>query len=281
MADKILMHPSLRQAQDIIDICRPLHLFGITYFAHVHIDREQKFCAISNNPGFMEHYLTNGYYNADIHRGVHQFGNLVIWDAFERVGKSAKMHREAAAFGVQHTFTIIEKNVGGSDFYHFANNVNDPGINQTYLGHLDLLKLFILHFKEKVGQDKILSKAYQLKFDINPLSGYTIKSDAAFLRSYEKRIQFLHAISAHRNQHNQNQVIHGVSLTKCEMECLYFTMRGKTAKQIARVLGKSYRTVEEQITQLKKKLQVPCKADLIEKAFDFFAGSGGEMQGIG
>lgn len=47
-------------------------------------------------------------------------------------------------------------------------------------------------------------------------------------------------------------------------------VRGKTAKQIARVLALSHRTIEHRIESIKHKLQVKSKADLIEKLVDEF-----------
>lgn len=47
-------------------------------------------------------------------------------------------------------------------------------------------------------------------------------------------------------------------------------VRGKTAKQIARVLGLSYRTIEHRVESIKHKLQVKSRADLIERLVDEF-----------
>lgn len=55
-------------------------------------------------------------------------------------------------------------------------------------------------------------------------------------------------------------------LTSKETECLYYLIRGYTAKMIARVLLISYRTVENHIEQLKIKFKCNTKAELIDKA---------------
>ena len=51
-------------------------------------------------------------------------------------------------------------------------------------------------------------------------------------------------------------------------ECFYLVARGKTAKEIARVLNIDYRTVEVHIERLKRKLDCHTKSQLIEKAFE-------------
>lgn len=55
-------------------------------------------------------------------------------------------------------------------------------------------------------------------------------------------------------------------LTKRQHLCLYFLVRGKSAKEIARVLNLSPRTVESYITQLKIKFHCSSKNELVEKA---------------
>jgi DNA-binding CsgD family transcriptional regulator len=57
-----------------------------------------------------------------------------------------------------------------------------------------------------------------------------------------------------------------IPLSKRQSECMFFMLRGKTAKDIAKILRLSPRTVEEYIEQIKFKLKCTTKSDLIEKA---------------
>ena len=57
-------------------------------------------------------------------------------------------------------------------------------------------------------------------------------------------------------------------ITKQQQICLFYLVRGKSAKEIAHILGKSARTIEKHITQLKEKLECYSKSQLIEKAID-------------
>lgn len=59
--------------------------------------------------------------------------------------------------------------------------------------------------------------------------------------------------------------LHGVSLTPREQECLEYSTKGYTAKQIAKKLQISPRTVEEYLNQLKIKFNVSNKQELIQK----------------
>ncbi len=274
MIDKILIHPALNNAQDLHDICRPLQQLNITYFAHVHVDNNGYFSALTNNPGFTEHYLNNEYYNADIHMANNdKLGNYVVWDAIERFGKSEKMHREAAEFGVQHTFTIIEKSSQGKNFYHFANNSSCKTINQIYLCHLDLLKIFIMHFNESVTQSKSLSHAYNISFALDKAAGnYSAKLNDEFFIDEIKRLEFMGSISlnkldiATKTFLNLNQWQHA-KLSKRELQCLYYYAQGKIAKEIAKQLSLSKRTVEHYLATAKNKVGIVSKSELLQKNF--------------
>lgn len=64
--------------------------------------------------------------------------------------------------------------------------------------------------------------------------------------------------------------IASVKFSKREYECLYYTVRGKSAKQIAFHLKISTRTVEEHLINIKNKLNVYSKNELIDKTIDWF-----------
>lgn len=59
-----------------------------------------------------------------------------------------------------------------------------------------------------------------------------------------------------------------MSLTNRESQVLYYTLRGKTAKSIARVLNVSTKAAEFHIANLKKKFGCSNKSQLIERAID-------------
>lgn len=64
--------------------------------------------------------------------------------------------------------------------------------------------------------------------------------------------------------------LNNILLSKREMECLKLTIKGYTAKKIAKFLGISHRTVEEYIVNIRLKVGVNSKAELIEIAVDYF-----------
>ncbi len=64
--------------------------------------------------------------------------------------------------------------------------------------------------------------------------------------------------------------IQGVHITKKQYECLTLATQGMTAKKIAMRLGISFRTVERHFENLKHRLNVKSKSELIEKFIHHF-----------
>jgi DNA-binding CsgD family transcriptional regulator len=252
MLPKISDHPSLIYADDIAAICRPLQKLNINYFAHATLNKDKQFSAVSTHPAYAKHYIGNQCYNIDIHTAdEHQIGNYVVWDAFELSGKSAIEHQTAIQFGVEHIFTIVEKNQNDMHFYHFGSNLLGKAINQVYLSHVDLLKLFICHFKDKISCHKHLRQAYDLKFLIDDnAEGYSIKTNFSKLDQQRMKTAFLKDLQLINTTSETHK-----SLTNREIEILMWLHHGKTANDIATILQLADVTVNKHIANIKEKAQ--------------------------
>lgn len=260
MLNMLMKHPSLSCADQISNICFPLKKLNITYFAHVRISNGKKVSAIANHPNFTQHYLQNQYFNADIHRvDEKNFGNFFVWDGIEFTGKSAQICREAGEFGVHNPFTIIDRHETWIDYYHFANNSQNKQINQIYLTHLDLLNLFILHFKENIQQSKILSKAYNFVFDIDSSPSIMFEEDFTNF----SRLDFINSLSHH--DINNRIKVESKILSKRQSDIVRLVVKGNTMKEIAKLLKLSPRTVEHYFEMIKIKLNVSSRSELMAK----------------
>lgn len=62
----------------------------------------------------------------------------------------------------------------------------------------------------------------------------------------------------------------GVYFDQRDKDILYLLVRGKTAKNIAKILGLSHRTIEHRLEAIKQKLGTPTKSELIERIVDQF-----------
>jgi len=62
---------------------------------------------------------------------------------------------------------------------------------------------------------------------------------------------------------------HDIHFTSREHDCLRLIVKGKTAKEIGIILGVSFRTIECYLENIKNKMKVKTKSQLIEKAIDY------------
>lgn len=260
MSIMIKNHPSIIHAQEISSICSPLSKLNISYFAHARINNEKKFSALSCNPEFTEHYLNKQYYTADIHMvDEKKFGDFFVWDGIEFSGKSAQMCQEAGEFGIHNPFTIIQRNKESLDYYHFANDSHNKQINQIYLANFDLLKLFISHFNESISHSRFLKNAHELTIDIDSIPQKTFEDSSIF---YDRE-EFLKVLGIDKKDHVVK--VGDISLSKRQAEILKLVHKGKTFKEIARILNLSPRTVGHYFETIKMKFNVYTRSELIGK----------------
>ncbi|MBI2786895.1 MAG: hypothetical protein HYX60_11595 [Legionella longbeachae] len=58
-----------------------------------------------------------------------------------------------------------------------------------------------------------------------------------------------------------------IHLSRRETQCIFFLLRGRSAKETASILNLSYKTVEDHIEKIKCKLNCSKKSELFDKAF--------------
>ena len=81
-------------------------------------------------------------------------------------------------------------------------------------------------------------------------------------------MKYDHQLKLQANYHPNENYTAKIKLTKRQSECLFFLLRGKTAKESAKILKICHRTVENYIDQLKLKFNCQTKSELISKALD-------------
>ncbi|WP_131775114.1 helix-turn-helix transcriptional regulator [Legionella anisa] len=266
MLEQLKRHPTLACVDKMARLCKPLTELGITTFSHLNVSKNNRLTVLCNNPKSFINYIEKKYYEADpcvsFQAETMDFGHYLAWDYVESSGKTREMLADSTALDFKHVFTIINKNDGINNFYHFGTHLSNIGIEQLYLNNLDLLVHFITYFNEQVSQDRSLSKAYSTPLNKSQTSScIEVNSQKNLLSSVEeRRSAFLNSLCA------QNKKV--LRLTQKEMDCGKLLLQGKTAKEIAKIVGISYRTIEDRISVIKDKLKAKNKVDLLRKLID-------------
>lgn len=266
MLEQLKKHPTFTYANEMAQLCQPLAELGITTFSHLNVSKDKRLTVLCNHPKSFKNYVSKKYYEADpcvnFKSETMDFGQYLVWDYVECSGKTKEMLADSTALDFKHVFTIINKKDGTNNFYHFGTHLSHPAIQQLYLNNLDLLVCFISFFSERIVQDKDLAKAYLIPLNTQQSSSCVeMNSQIGLLNpNPEKRSAFLSSLS--------KQSISSC-LTPKEMDCAFLLLEGKTAKEIAKVVGISYRTIEERISIIKDKFKAQNKADLLRKLMTY------------
>ena len=145
--------------------------------------------------------------------------------------------------------TAYKRNKNSVEAWSFGATPSDIGAYNYYINNLPYLEDFIIYFNQAAENIIDLSEASKLayftkKVAIDPFEKY-LNPPALFSR---ERLVLLKDLQ---------------SLTKRELECLSLLGKAKTAKEVGNILGITYRVIEKYRDNIRSKLKLPYKKDLI------------------
>ena len=225
---------------EVRKICHPvLDKLGITFFDYARMYDDGSCYVLANNSDVMSYLFRN---EAPLFTPVeHRLLKKKIYYLVPDNGPYQKVMQDARQyFNVAHAIDLFQCHRGYVDVCCFASTAHNEAIINYYLNHIDVLENFMAYFRNAAsgligGLNRsriILPKHMRLNFD--------------------SRSVFTDQI--------------GVNLlTGRETDIARLITRGKTANEIALTMRRSRRTIEHHIANIKEKLGVCTKSDLIEK----------------
>lgn len=260
-------HFSLTSSQMVAEICNePLANLGVTYFNYLKIYKDGSRDLLTNNPQWIEHFYKNALYQSSGALDIEYFlpKGYFLWSELNNEDPIYAQGREN--FNIDNGLSIVVKQKDATILYIFASTRENHKINNFYVRNIDLFKRFILYFNDKgaglirqAEKNRIILPEHQII--------HQKKSKLPFF-SEKNRIDFFKKTEIERFFISEED--ESVYLTRREAECVAYMLYGSTAKQTAKSLNISYRTVESYINQAKEKLKLSTKEELIE----FLYGSG-------
>ncbi len=171
------------------------------------------------------------------------------------------------AFKIESFLWLVDKKEYYYEIFGFASK-SGKNITNFYFNHYDILEKFMLYFNEYGG--KIINEAEENKIIVTNHSAEYQTFSNHMLQDMESRQDNLIALdNAFRLKKYPIISENGKTyLTERESECLFYLLRGKTAKGIGQILGISGKTVENYVEKLKLKFSCFRKSDLISKSIE-------------
>ena len=254
-------HIAYTSGNDIAAICKPLDKLGITSFNYVRTYDDGSQVNLANMPAWLEYFYENEFYRIgafERHPGQYESG-YALWPQLsgQKVFYDARTY-----FNIDHGITIIEKQIDSCDFYYFGTMTNNPGIVNFYLNHIDLLKRFILYFQDRANL--IIKKANESRIILpNHFDQHESPNNKEIYIPENFKKEFIKETTLKNLRLTGD--LEGEILSHKQLACVIHLVEGKTAKEIAKILGLSYRTIEGHITKLKARFNCHTKTELISK----------------
>ena len=227
---------------------------GITEF-----DESGHAWVATNRPDYGEHYISNKGYILDkkwVYSPNFPEGFLTYCS---NDGIQFLQENENSLFGkkfdVWSGFSFFKK-VDNNIYRQFFFSADTPEIYDNLLNNVNLVKKFIQHF-EKENQH-IINYFRDRKFNIAEKKEDYFADQDNFICSQEREntVNMLHTLGILDQKKN---------ISNREWQCIELYRQGKSATQTGKILGISNRTVETNFNNLKQKLNVNTKAELIDK----------------
>lgn len=163
-------------------------------------------------------------------------------------------------FGYKNTLHIVEREQDCQHLYTFAFDLNETEFLQLVINNINHLHNFISYYKttskDIIGEAKKPKNHLLLPTSSNIVSNKkSIKNYCDFLEETDKKfVPIIHKDSGKP-----------IKLSLQQYRCLSFVLRGCSAKEVAREMALSYRTVEHYIVAIRKLLSCDNTRELISR----------------
>ncbi len=257
----------LSSASDVDAICAPLRQIGITYFGYVRIYNDGSRFDINNNAGFSDAY----YYKSDCHQhyipenNPRDFEDGFLFASSGFIDQVEMLHEISHRFSTGNLMVLIQKNRDYCDLWHFGASPSIHGMINFYLNNLDILKSFCFYFKDRGAN---LIKKFEANRMMMAKDQVILPNDNKALPfdTSQARNEYLDAVKIDRYHLGENYNHH--YLTKREVECLKWFIKGKTADETSDILNISKRTVNAHLENAKQKLNCSKQSLLARRIID-------------
>ncbi|MFN3234412.1 MAG: helix-turn-helix transcriptional regulator [Gammaproteobacteria bacterium] len=246
-----------RQSSKVAALCEPLRLIGVDAFSVIKSYDQGKIVNLSSIPGWVEAYYKEELYKTSLFEDFP--GNYLSGTFYFLETDDSKVVRFAREnFGCYACYSIILRSNDNTSFYFFSLNEKNKNNFHVYLRSSDLLYKFVCYFNQKISGSipSLLVDKVDLYDDIYIPSKLV-------LPSYRAGIERFNALVG-----GEEQLALGLpKVTERESICLRYLLEGFSAKEIAKKMSISSRSVEFHINNLKKKFDCRNSVALISKIY--------------
>lgn len=269
----------------IVEITKPLETLGIIGFFYTRLYSDGTFINLSTSPQWTNYYfkkLFDGHYQSkDVADQLFSHSNASLWalNTDNTVWQDAK--RE---FEYDNGLSLFEQHTQFQELTGFYSTTDNHAINHFYVNQLDMLKNFKQYF---INQAAEMIQAEEIEKNKCFLPDFVLESSTLAHPSKMEKLALpnisdifvpkldWNAIFQLSNQQLDQLLIKSryqikldrgyTMLSKMEIKTLVQLLRGKHAGEIACSLKLKQNTVESYLSNIKNKLGVRLKSELVQR----------------
>lgn len=244
-------HPFLFYSDEVREIFKSLkRKFNLSLFIYGKYYRDGRAILLSDNPEWMTHHLASGYSTpAPIPKLLLRQASSIYFIPNEGKFCAAKQDL-LQRFQSDQGFDFIFNHGDTYEVICFSFMPNCAGIT-TVLNHIEIFKNFIDYFKNAAASLIKQGENHCIQMPIK-MRGIRFYPNSNLKTHLAVKVDSLGSLNA----------MYGLS--KRQSECIALFSRGKTCKQISRILDLSPRTIEHYYEMIKTKIGVESKSELLE-----------------
>jgi DNA-binding CsgD family transcriptional regulator len=241
---------AITAGEDLKSICKPLLAVNIKHFCYLRLFKNGAHQLLCTDPEWVRSCYLYHYAHTAFHQDPSNY--QTGYELWTNPKDQTIITVAREQFNIAHGIALVKRIGEDCELFHFATSRDNFNIVNFYINNLDFLENFALYFKSRAQPLIKKSMSDQL---ILPQWG----------ASNSERINSTTSIPNSIWNTFVEEANGKTPFTKRELQCIQFTLRGQSAKQVGFNLGISQRTVEEYLQNVKNKLGVHSKSQLIAK----------------
>lgn len=243
----------------ISEICEPLQkFFGFNLVTYRRFYLDGKLLYIFNNKKWMDFVLNEelwitSKFKEQIRKINSDASIFSLWD--EKYLDTDVVYQGLHTHNIWNGLSVYKKFDTYVETFAFAGDKSSSELLNFYVNHPEVIEHFILYFREKFN-------AFLKKIDPKILIPFSIQHLIETPVLNEKIDDFFKETPI-----NRFQIEEKLGISYREMQCLIWAIKGKTSKEIARLLKLSHRSVEKYLDNIKTKMDCLSRGQMVDQIF--------------
>jgi len=254
-------HVMVKYGKHFGDLCQPIFkVTPINYIGLARIYEDGSRSYLITNPSWGEVLLNNKYHLAGTEDAIisgpessHQLWS--ISSMFALNVQTRNLFKDCIDNNYGNGITLVQRGKRFVEFFHICTDSGHQGINPYLDNNVDQLWKYILYLKECINNDKELRNAYNFKYYYDTKE---IMTRDLILPTNQENNDF-----SPPKKYYLGGNFGDIYFSPREIDCLKLLYKNHTAKEQAKILGLSPRTIECNLEQIKKKTNARNQAELI------------------